>query len=109
MPQATSTDYGTSLFNVHMLRKKNQSLRTEIDNHEPRIILVCNNGQKLIDENHEDKSEFQKLIGDLKGRYQDLKEAVENRENGLNQSEKVQQVLWEIIIYNILLSFRLIE
>lgn len=24
MPQATSTEYGNSLFNVHMLKKKNQ-------------------------------------------------------------------------------------
>ena len=27
MPQATSKEYGNSLFNVHMLKKKNQSLR----------------------------------------------------------------------------------
>lgn len=92
MPQATSTDSGTSLFNVNMLRKKNHSLRTEIENHEPRIILVCNNGQKLIDEKHEDSPQFQKLIGELKQKYQDLKGAVENREKGLKQSEKVQQV-----------------
>jgi spectrin beta len=50
MPQASSTEYGNSLFQVHMLEKKNQSLRTEIENHEPRINTVCNNGQKLIDE-----------------------------------------------------------
>lgn len=50
MPQALSTEYGNSLFHVHMLEKKNQSLRTEVDNHEPRINTVCNNGQKLIDE-----------------------------------------------------------
>lgn len=50
MPQASSTEYGSSLFQVHMLEKKNQSLRTEIENHEPRINTVSNNGQKLIDE-----------------------------------------------------------
>lgn len=92
MPQATSTDYGNSLFNVHMLKKKNQSLRTEIENHEPRITLVCTNGQKLIEEAHEDSAEFNKLIEELLQKYQELKEAVENRENGLTQSERVQQV-----------------
>lgn len=92
MPQATSSDHGTSLFNVHMLRKKNQSLKTEIENHEPRITLVCNNGQKLIDENHEDSPEFEKLIADLKRKYQELKEAVDSREKDLKQNEKVQQV-----------------
>ncbi|KAI8432350.1 hypothetical protein MSG28_004761 [Choristoneura fumiferana] len=38
MPLATSTDYGNSLFNVQMLQKKNQSLKTETDNHEPHAI-----------------------------------------------------------------------
>ncbi|KAK6634026.1 hypothetical protein RUM44_004633 [Polyplax serrata] len=95
MPQGRSTDYGTSLFNVHMLRKKNQSLRTEIENHEPRIILVCTNGQKLIDENHENSAEFEKLIADLKRRYQELKDALEEREKGLKQNEKVQQYFFD--------------
>jgi hypothetical protein len=69
-----------------------QSLRTEIDNHEPRIHLVCNNGQKLIDEGHEDAPEFTRLIDDLLARWQQLKDAVENRRNKLLQSEKAQQV-----------------
>jgi spectrin beta len=69
-----------------------QSLRTEIDNHEPRIHLVCNNGQKLIDEGHEDAPEFMQLIEDLLARWQKLKDAVENRRNKLLQSEKAQQV-----------------
>jgi len=69
-----------------------QSLRTEIDNHEPRIHLVCNNGQKLIDEGHEAASEFTRLIEDLLAKWQQLKDAVENRRNKLLQSEKAQQV-----------------
>ncbi|KAL0280603.1 UNVERIFIED_CONTAM: hypothetical protein PYX00_001846 [Menopon gallinae] len=95
MPQATSTDYGNSLFNVHMLKKKNQSLRTEIENHEPRINLVCNNGLKLIEEGHEDAPEFRRLSDELRQKYQGLKEAVENRERGLSQSERVQQYFFD--------------
>lgn len=95
MPQATSTDYGNSLFNVHMLKKKNQSLRTEIENHEPRISLVCNNGLKLIEEEHEDAPEFTRLSDELRQKYQGLKEAVENRERGLTQSERVQQYFFD--------------
>lgn len=75
-----------------MLKKKNQSLRTEIDNHEPRIMSVCNNGQKLIDEGHEDSDEFTRLINELLDVWQQLKDAVENRKNQLLQSEKAQQV-----------------
>lgn len=59
---ATSEDYGNSLFNVHVLKKKNQSLSTEIDKHEPRISTICNNGQKLIDEGHKDAGDYADLI-----------------------------------------------
>jgi spectrin beta len=69
-----------------------QSLRTEIDNHEPRIHLVCNNGQKLIDEGHESSPEFNRLIEELMQKWEELKDAVENRKNNLMQSEKAQQV-----------------
>lgn len=73
MPLATSTDYGNSLFNVQMLQKKNQSLKTETDNHEPRILTVISNGQKLIDEEHEDSPEFKQLIDELTARWRELK------------------------------------
>lgn len=75
-----------------MLKKKNQSLRTEIDNHEPRIHAVVTNGQKLIDEGHEDSVEFTRLIDELSDVWQQLKDAIENRKNCLLQSEKAQQV-----------------
>lgn len=122
MPLATNTEYGNSLFNVHMLKKKNQvcersvcrrgdgkrgdiyynflfcffqSLSTETDNHEPRIHTVCNNGQKLIDEGHEDAELFTDLIHDLKQRWSQLKDAVNHRYKMLLQSENAKQVLFE--------------
>lgn len=73
MPLALSTDYGNSLFNVQMLQKKNQSLKTETDNHEPRILTVISNGQKLIDEGHEAAPEFKTLIEELTARWRELK------------------------------------
>ncbi|XP_031340311.1 spectrin beta chain isoform X2 [Photinus pyralis] len=95
MPLALSTDYGTSLFQVHMLEKKNQSLRTEVDNHEPRINSVCNNGQKLVDEGHEDSSEFGRLINELLKAWQELKDAVEARRAYLLRNEQAQQYLFD--------------
>lgn len=71
---------------------KLQSLANEIDNHEPRIMTVCNNGQKLIDEGHEDAELFTDLIHDLKQRWQELKELVNHRYKMLLQSEKAKQV-----------------
>ncbi|XP_045479704.1 spectrin beta chain isoform X5 [Harmonia axyridis] len=95
MPQATSTECGNSLFQVNMMEKKNQSLRTEIDNHEPRINTVSNNGQKLIDEGHEDASEFSRLIGELHKAWQELKDAVESRKENLLRNERAQQYLFD--------------
>lgn len=73
----------------------------EIDNHEPRINLVCSNGQKLIDEGHEDASQFTDLIHDLTQRWQQLQQSVEHRRKMLLQSEKAQQVC----LYNHILTF----
>ncbi|XP_071530660.1 spectrin beta chain isoform X5 [Panulirus ornatus] len=95
MPQATSTEYGNSLFTVHMLKKKLQSLSTEIDNHEPRINLVCANGRKLIEEGHEAADEFHKLLEDLLDHWAKLKDALEYRRSKLLVSEKAQQYLFD--------------
>jgi len=95
IPQVSSSEVGSSLFNVHMLKKKNQSLRTEIENHEPRVVHVCNNGLKLIDEGHDDAPVFQRLVNELETKYRELKELIDARENKLGQSEKVQQYLFD--------------
>nr|XP_045601233.1 spectrin beta chain-like isoform X2 [Procambarus clarkii] len=95
MPQASNTEYGNSLFTVHMLKKKLQSLSTEIDNHEPRINLVCANGRKLIEEGHESADEFHKLLEDLLDHWAKLKDALEHRRSKLLVSEKAQQYLFD--------------
>ncbi|XP_045122381.1 spectrin beta chain-like isoform X4 [Portunus trituberculatus] len=95
MPQATSSEYGNSLFTVHMLKKKLQSLSTEIDNHEPRINLVCENGRKLIESGHADADEFHKLLEELLDDWAKLKDAMEFRRSKLMVSEKAQQYLFD--------------
>lgn len=95
MPLATSTEYGNSLFVVQMLKKKNQSLRTEIDNHEPRIKNICDNGRKLIGEGHEDSREFQRLIDDLLAMWDELKDKMDYRKSKLQESERAQQYCFD--------------
>ncbi|XP_076312784.1 spectrin beta chain-like isoform X3 [Tachypleus tridentatus] len=95
MPLATSPDYGNSLFGVLMLKKKHQSLRTEIDNHEPRIMNICDNGDKLINEGHEDSEEFKKLIEELLTLWEELKNATDNRKKKLDESEKAHQYYFD--------------
>lgn len=66
---------------------------------------ICENGEKLISESHEDSQEFQRLIDDLLERWSDLKKALDEREDKLLESEKAQQVRLckEIIHRNIIL------
>ncbi|XP_075591852.1 spectrin beta chain isoform X2 [Dermatophagoides farinae] len=95
LPLARSTDYGNSLFSVQMLIKKNQSLRTEIDNHEPRILNIIENGRKLIGEGHEDSPEFARLIDELNKLWDELKNTMDVRKNKLLESELAQQYYFD--------------
>jgi len=61
----------------------------------------------LIDEGHEDASQFTDLIHDLTQRWQQLKQAVEHRRKMLLQSEKAQQVYLLIKLISIFFTNKL--
>merc|ERR1719464_927185 len=84
----TSEEFGSSLQDVNMLIKKNKTLKGEIDNHEPRICSVYENGQKLIDDAHPESQDFGRQIEDLKEKLTQLKENLEARNVKLLMSEK---------------------
>ncbi|XP_074603103.1 spectrin beta chain-like [Brevipalpus obovatus] len=95
-PLATSEECGNSLFGVQMLIKKHQSLRTEIDNHEPQTMKICENGRRLIDEGHQDSDEFQQLIDEVLKLWEDLKKKMDNRKSKLLESERAQQFYFDV-------------
>ncbi|CAC5357258.1 SPTB [Mytilus coruscus] len=95
MPQATSSQFGNSLLTVQMHVTKNQSLQTEIENHEPRIKTVVDVGQELIDEGHPQSEEFKALIEDLLNHWQDLKDAVVKRNDRIHLSDIAQQYYYD--------------
>jgi hypothetical protein len=79
MNVVTSEEYGSSLQEVNLLQKKSKTMRAEIDNHEPRIRSVCDNGQKLILSGHPDSETFKQNIQDLLENLGHLKEMIEAR------------------------------
>ena len=93
LPQAKSTDYGNSLLTVQNLLKKNQSLRNEIDGHEPHLQSICNVGREMIDEGHPQSEEFQRSIDELMALWDELIIAQEARRDRLRLSEVAQQVI----------------
>lgn len=95
LPLAESEDYGSSLYDVQVLLRKNQSLRNEIDNHEPRITNICHAGRRLIEEGHEDSKEFGQLIDQLSDNWNKLKQKVDRRREKLIESERAQQYYFD--------------
>ena len=74
-----------------------QSLQTEIENHEPRIISLLETGEALINEGHPQSEEFRALIDDLMKRWQDLKDSIDRRNERLVLSDTAQQVSKAIV------------
>lgn len=95
-PLARSNDYGNNLHDVQVLLRKNQSLQNEIENREPRIINICQTGERMIAEGHEDAPEFEKLKNELLAEWNDLKKANDNRRKKLAENEKVQQLYFDL-------------
>lgn len=65
LPATQAQELGENLFDCNRLQKKMQSLKHEIDNHEPWVEKICQNGREMIDEGHENSSEFQQKIDEL--------------------------------------------
>lgn len=92
IPQAESTDYGSSLPSVQMLLKKLRSLDNEINNHELHMKRVVDAGLLLVEGRHPQSREYQRGINKLKEDWGKLREGVERRKNLLEKSEAAKQV-----------------
>ena len=82
----------TSVFVLLFVR---QSLKQEVDNHEPRIQAVTQNGRELIADGHPQSEEFTRDIEILEDKWRELKEALEERRRRLELSEEARRFLFE--------------
>jgi spectrin beta len=92
---AQSSDYGSSLVNVKMLQRKNDTLQIDVDNHEARIQQVSADGEAMIQENHPRAEEFKQQIGNLQEKWAHLKNDIGYRQKRLDDAEKIQQYLFD--------------
>ncbi|VIO98225.1 beta-G spectrin, identical [Brugia malayi] len=95
LPLTQAQEIGENLFDCNRLQKKMQSLKHEIDNHEPWIEKICQNGREMIDEGHEHRSEFQQKIDELMKIWQNLKDCLDARKEHLAESERAHQFLYD--------------
>lgn len=92
---AQSPNVGSNLYDVTRLRKKAQTLRTEVDNHAPRIETLYETGKELLDGDYEPKEKYSGLLHDLQGAWQQLNDALGERDRQLAVSEAAQQYLYD--------------
>merc|ERR1711971_975546 len=95
MAQASSQELGNTLGEVSLLLKKVQMMQAEIANHEPRISSVMETGQKMIDEGHPEADKFDRDLNNLTEKWERLSEMMDQRQQKLLMSEKVQQFLYD--------------
>lgn len=95
LPIARAPQLGDNLFDCHRLQKNTQSLRNEIDNHEPWIKQIEANGRELINDGHENSKTFELKIKELHDKWNEIKQAIEDRKDCLKESEKAHQFLYD--------------
>jgi spectrin beta len=62
---------------------------------QPWINQIRANGQKLIDEEHENAEQFVAKLGELAETWDGLKEAIERRKQRLKDAERAHQYLYD--------------
>ncbi|KAK2727728.1 hypothetical protein QYM36_008275, partial [Artemia franciscana] len=90
-PIAASTNRGRDLIGVQNLIKKHQAVMAEINNHESRIVAVCQSGQEMVDERHFAAEEIQLRVGQLADLWNQLKEKALQRKQDLEDSLQAHQ------------------
>uniref|UniRef100_A0A668AXS7 Spectrin alpha chain, non-erythrocytic 1 n=1 Tax=Myripristis murdjan TaxID=586833 RepID=A0A668AXS7_9TELE len=90
-PIAASTNRGKDLIGVQNLLKKHQALQAEISGHEPRIKAVTQKGEAMVDEGHFAGEEVKVKLGELNGRWDNLKAKASQRRQDLEDSLQAQQ------------------
>lgn len=73
MPIAQAPEIGENLLDCHRLQKYMQSLRNEVDNHEPWIGLIRASGEQLIDDGYDNADLFRNKLLELANAWEGLK------------------------------------
>nr|CDS28968.2 spectrin beta chain [Hymenolepis microstoma] len=85
----------TSLLANQQMQRRHKMLTNEVENHEPRINAVCQQGEEMIGEGHPHSEKFREGIDEVHALWADLKQALADRQAALVQNEVAQQYLFD--------------
>merc|ERR1712242_444015 len=92
---ASSQEVGNSLQAVNLLLKKHKMLQQEINNHEHRVNLVMESGNKMVSEGHHESEKYDRDLNNLTDKWARLMDMMEARQQRLLINEKVQQFMYD--------------
>merc|ERR1719225_1094837 len=92
---ASSQEVGNSLQAVNLLLKKHKMLQQEINNHEHRVNLVMESGNKMVSEGHHESEKYDRDMRNLTDKWARLQDLMDQRQQKLLVAEKVQQFLYD--------------
>jgi spectrin alpha len=89
--QLQNDDYGRDLANVQNLIKKQQLIEADIAAHEEPIKELNSTADQFINNNLFDTDAIRSTVGSINDRYNNVKSAVEQRRNRLNEANTLYQ------------------
>ncbi|VDD80712.1 unnamed protein product [Mesocestoides corti] len=86
---------GTSLLSNQQMQRRHKMLANEVDNHQPRIDAVCQQGEEMIADGHPHSEKFREGIDEVRALWASLRLALDDRQAALLQNEVAQQYLFD--------------
>ncbi|CAF4228750.1 unnamed protein product [Rotaria socialis] len=86
-----------TLMNIQLLKRKNESLLKEIENHEQRLLEHLNNECIRISQDYPSRQEeFQERLQQLSNNYVELKDTIKQRREHLELLESLYQYYYDL-------------
>ncbi|CAF4272574.1 unnamed protein product [Rotaria magnacalcarata] len=90
-------DKQQTLMNIQLLKRKNESLLKEIENHEQRLLEHLNSECTRISQDYPTRAdEFQERLQQLSDNYIELKETIKTRREHLELLENIHQYYYDL-------------
>ncbi|CAF3784220.1 unnamed protein product, partial [Rotaria sordida] len=86
-----------TLMNIKLLKRKNETLLKEIENHEQRLLEHLNNECERISQDYPSRAnEFQQRLEQLTVNYNDLKQTIKQRRQQIELLENLYQYYYDL-------------